>query len=101
MGTKTYIVKAGDTLSIIADRELKDIDLWPDIAYMNSLTAPYIITPGQKLFISDGKPMQITVAGGTGKEQAVPVQKAALVFNPATIALFVGGAALIYFWDEL
>ena len=97
MGKRIYIVKEGDSLSKIADAELNDIDLWKDLAYINSIKAPYIIQPGQQILIPDGEPLQITVTTG----QAAPVREAKLVFNPATVGLIVAGAALIYFWDDL
>ncbi len=99
MQKRIYIVKAGDTLSLIADKEVGDIDQWQDIAYINSIKAPYIIQPGQEILLpEEGAPLEITI---DKYSQAAPVQKAALVFNPATIALFVAGAALIYFWDDI
>lgn len=47
-GKRTYVVKAGDTLSRIAS----SIGVpWPDIARENNIKSPYRITPGQKLVI--------------------------------------------------
>ncbi len=103
MQKRIYIVKAGDTLSKIADKEVGDIDQWQDIAYINSIKEPYIIQPGQQILLpEEGAPLEITIDKYAGaNDQAAPVQKATVVFNPATIALFVAGAALIYFWDDL
>lgn len=47
--TKTYIVKAGDSLSKIARDELGDMNRWKEIASLNKIPSPYTIYPNQKL----------------------------------------------------
>ncbi|AKY03782.1 endolysin [Streptomyces phage Amela] len=49
--TGTYVVKAGDTLSLIGERlKIK----WSEIARVNGLKAPYTIVVGQKLKLPSG-----------------------------------------------
>ena len=47
--TKTYTVKAGDSLSKIARDELGDMNRWKEIASLNGISSPYTIYPKQKL----------------------------------------------------
>lgn len=46
---RTYTVRAGDSLSTIAARELGDWRRWTDIATLNGLADPDVIVPGQVL----------------------------------------------------
>lgn len=51
---KTYTVKSGDSLSLIAGREYGDIHLWPVIAQANpQIKNPNVISPGQVITIPD------------------------------------------------
>ena len=45
----TYTVKPGDSLSKIARDALGNLALWPAIASLNGIAAPYIIRAGQVL----------------------------------------------------
>ena len=45
-GSVVYTVVAGDTILGIAQREMGDGNLWPDIAALNNLVAPYITPLG-------------------------------------------------------
>lgn len=47
--TKTYTVKAGDSLSKIAKKELGNMNRWKEIASLNGISSPYTIYPNQKL----------------------------------------------------
>jgi LysM repeat protein len=49
----TYTVKSGDSLSAIARDVIGNIDLWPNIARLNSISSPYVIKPGQVLQLPD------------------------------------------------
>ena len=98
MAKQIYIVKSGDTLSKIARDVVGELARWPELAYINSIGPPYVIQPGQRLVLPSDEPIQVTVTGGN--DQAVPVREAAFSFNPATVALLVAGAALI-FWDDI
>ncbi len=44
-----YIVRSGDTLSKIARDVVGNMAMWPQIASVNNLVAPYTIYPGQVL----------------------------------------------------
>lgn len=44
-----YTVKSGDSLSKIARDVLGNMSVWPEIARLNNISSPYIITPGQQL----------------------------------------------------
>ena len=46
-----YSVKSGDSLSKIARDVLGNMALWPEIARLNSISAPYVISPGQQLML--------------------------------------------------
>jgi LysM repeat protein len=103
MAKRNYIVQTNDTLSIIARDETGDISRWQEIAYINSIKAPYTIYPGQVILVPeiDDPPIEIKITDYAKNDQAAPVRKASIVFNPATVALIVAGAALLYFWDEI
>lgn len=90
---REYIVKPGDSLSLIAERELGDRQRWDEISYMNSLPDPNLIHAGQVLILPTDDPLEITI---TEYGQAAPTPDAKFVFNPATVALLVIGAALIF-----
>lgn len=45
----TYIVKEGDSLSKIARDQLGNLEMWPLLASINNLSAPYTIYPGQRI----------------------------------------------------
>jgi len=50
---RTYTVKSGDSLSSIARDELGNINLWPTLASLNRINAPYVIQPGEILDFPD------------------------------------------------
>lgn len=49
--TRSYTVRSGDTLSLIAARELGDMSRWQEIATLNDLEDPDLITVGQTLLL--------------------------------------------------
>lgn len=51
----TYIVKNGDSLSLIAQNVLHDITRWPEIAKLNNISNADVIYPGQSLTLPDPK----------------------------------------------
>ncbi len=53
----SYVVKPGDSLSIIARDVIGDLSRWPELAMLNQLSSPYIIEPGQVLQL----PADVTV----------------------------------------
>ncbi|MDB5098453.1 MAG: hypothetical protein JWM80_2874 [Cyanobacteria bacterium RYN_339] len=52
---RTYTVKAGDSLSLIAQRELGDADRWGEIHELNvdEVPNPNLIHPGQVLYLPE------------------------------------------------
>ena len=44
-----YTVRTNDSLSLIALRELGDVNRWPEIAQMNGIVSPYVLYVGQVL----------------------------------------------------
>jgi hypothetical protein len=42
-----YVVKPGDSLSIIARDMLGDVNAWQYLASINAIPAPYTLQPGQ------------------------------------------------------
>lgn len=55
-GTNTYVVKAGDSLWGIAQKELGNGARYPEIMKLNNLTVNSVIHPGQVLYLpGDGK----------------------------------------------
>jgi len=52
----SYKVKSGDSLSVIAQRELGHASLWPAIAKLNNISAPYTIYVGQTIMLPDTLP---------------------------------------------
>lgn len=106
MAKRLYTVKAGESLSIIARDQLQDISRWPEIAYINSISEPYTIHPGQQILLPvDDQPLAIvidkyggvsTTSGGGGA-----TKQAAFEFSPATLALAgIVAVALFFLWDQ-
>ena len=58
-----YTVKQGDTISRIALNVLGNMQLWPKIAAMNAIAAPYRIYPGQQLQLPSNASTSIQPAG--------------------------------------
>ena len=98
MAKQIYIVQSDDSLSKIARDVIGELERWPEIAYINSIDPPYILRPGQQLLLPSDEPLQVTITGETS--QAAPTRLAQFSFNPATVAIIVIGAALI-FWDDI
>jgi LysM repeat protein len=48
-----YIVRSGDTLSCIAEKELHDSSRWQEIAELNDISPPFRIKVGQKIMLPD------------------------------------------------
>lgn len=75
IATTDYVVKIGDTISIISRDVLGDMERWPEIAAINNIENPNLILPGQvlKLPITDSKKenqlpvlavLSLVIAGG-------------------------------------
>ena len=91
-----YTVVEGDSLSKIARDVLGNMDLWPQIAEINGIEAPYTIYPGQTLTLPVAGevttlPATTTTIPATGPGLAYTVQK-----NLPLIALAIIGGFLIW-----
>jgi len=92
--TDIYEVKSGQNLTVIAEAALGDKNRWKEIAFLNSISHPYIIYPGQVLELpseSDSDIVEVTLPTAA----ALATQRAGFSFSPATVILFVVGAALL------
>ena len=99
MADKLYMVQAGENLKSIARDQLGAELRWQELAFVNSLSHPYMITPGQLLLLpSVDSPLEIVVSGGS---KALPDKgnaptPAKLKLSPAELALVFGGVALLW-----
>jgi len=93
--TDIYRVKSGESLSIIARDLLGDINRWPEIAYLNGISHPYFIYPGQVLELPPEKNSGIVeVVSTIPKTLAPPAKHGNFSLSPATVKLLVAGAAI-------
>ncbi len=99
MAKRNYWVKEGDSLSIIARDELNDLSRWQEIAYINSISAPYTIFPGQLILlpVENGLDIEITEFGEPPAPNgpAAP-PKPAFQIEPTTLAM-IGIAVVAVF----
>lgn len=104
MAKKLYTVQRGDSLSIIARDQLGDISRWREIAYINSLSAPYVIQPGQLILLPvDDFPLQVTVTEGVPQPTngAAASKTAGFEVTPATLAILgIVAVAVFLFMQE-
>lgn len=97
-----YQVKSGDSLSAIARDALGDIDLWPRIAKLNNLVAPYKIFPGMQLMLPESQttPAPATTPKPVNQVKTEPTQPthAGIGFNlePKTMAWLALGAFFLF-----
>lgn len=103
-----YTVQSGDSLSKIARDKLGDMERWREVAYINSLSHPYIVHPGQIIQLpDDSSPLVIDITEGTGKPPVVdnplvnnslaaPALSAGFQLSPATVMVLLIGAALFF-----
>ncbi len=95
MALKRYIVKPGDSLSIIARDQLDDLSRWRELAYMNSIEAPYVIQPGQIIMLPGDELVRLTVTAPP-VNGAAATKRAAFEFTPAVLVI-LGIAAVAVF----
>jgi len=102
MAKRSYTVQAGESLSIIARDELGDISRWPEVAYINSISAPYTIFPGQNILLPvDGDPLTFAITEyGPPPNGTVAEKKAAFELTPATLAIGLAIVAVFLFMDS-
>ncbi len=103
MAKRLYTVQAGDSLSIIARDELGDISRWPEVAYINSLSAPYTIFPGQNIMLPvDGDPLtfEITEYAPAPPNGAAADKKAGIELTPATLAIGLAVVAVFLLMQD-
>jgi hypothetical protein len=82
-GSKTYTIKAGDTLWGLAQQFFKNAYTWPQLWESNTwITDAHWIYPGDVLLIDAETAKQIAATNGTGNEPGPP----ALVTDAATAA---------------
>lgn len=90
-----YTVKSGDSLSRIAANVLGNFALWPQIASLNNLAAPYVIFPGQVLQLpaSGSAPAASAGQGGSNPTPAslMPAPVSVTPLAPATMPGSGGG----------
>jgi len=100
MAKRFYTVQAGDSLSIIARDELNELGRWREIAYINSIVAPYTIRPGQVILLpvdTGGLPIAITDYAPDPSNGGGEPKQAAFEFSPATLALAAIFAVAVFF----
>ena len=89
-----YRVKSGESLSSIARDMLNDIERWPEIAFINNIRQPYLIFTGQVLELPPESGGDVVEVESTA---VAPVTlTAGIPFSPATLALLVIGASLLF-----
>ena len=59
-------VKAGDTMRLIAKREMRDVKQWKAIVELNDLQFPYISTTGEPNTVAPGEELMIPAPAQTG-----------------------------------
>lgn len=107
MPKRIYTVKPGDSLSSIARDQLNELPRWTEIAYINSISAPYTIYPGQTILLPvDSNGLQIDITGGMGPPaptNGTAIRKAATFsFSPANVAIagIIAVAVFLLMQDE-
>lgn len=73
-GSVVYTVVAGDTILGIAQREMGDGNLWPDIAALNNLVAPYITPLGLPGTVRPGASILVPTNGAQPGAPPKPAQ---------------------------
>lgn len=79
-----YTVKAGDTLSSIAQSQLGDANKFSEIAQANGLNNPDILSIGQQLRISDNGQVQVANTQSQSTAQTSQVQQKQVSYSQPT-----------------
>lgn len=88
----------GETLKSIALDQLGDESRWQELAFINSLSQPYFVAPGQLILLPSGdEPLEIVIKeyGETPVKSSAAVPGANLTLSPAELWLLAGGAAFV------
>lgn len=97
MAKELYQVQPGDTLISIARDKLREEPRWQEIAYINSLSQPYIIYPGQLIMLpSLDEPLEFVITAPIAKPDDAATPKVDFKLSPAELGLLVGGVALLW-----
>lgn len=96
--TDIYTVQSGESLSIISRDVLGDINKWKELAFLNGLSHPYFIYPGQILELPPEKGSEIFEVFNPVAVASI-AEKTGFSFSPATVILLAVGAALL-FWRK-
>jgi LysM repeat protein len=96
MATEIYRVKSGESLSIIARDVLGNIERWPELAFINGLSHPYFIYPGQILELPPEEGSDVVEVVSTAPP---PTVEADLTIRPATALLLAVGVGL-FLWNR-
>jgi LysM repeat protein len=70
--TRSITIKKGDTLSGIALRECGEASLWPKLAALNGISAPYTIFVGSKINVPDRPLLKSNERGVRGRAAVTP-----------------------------
>jgi len=95
--TDIYRVQSGQSLSVIARDVLGDVNRWPELAFLNGLSHPYFIYPGQILELPPAKGsdiQEVTLEVDEPAQVATAPVRANLLTSPATVKWLVAGAVL-------
>lgn len=91
MAKRLYQVQGGETLKSIARDRLADESRWAELAYINSLDAPYFVAPGTLLLLpADNGEIVVTVTKGQEPERASR-PAADFLLSPAEWTLLAAG----------
>lgn len=67
-----YTVKTGDSLSKIARDVVGNMSMWPTLARINNIVAPYVIQPGQTLLLPEGVEKSISFPAPASQPVSAP-----------------------------
>ncbi len=100
MAKQLYQVQSGDTLISIARDKLGEQPRWQEIAYINSLSQPYIIYPGQLIMLpSLDEPLEFVITAPVAQpdKDNAATPEVDFKLSPAEFGLLAGGVVL-FFW---
>jgi len=104
MPNRLYQVQSGETLKSVASTRLNDASRWQELAWINSIDYPYLLTPGKLIMVPDpAEPLEFDVlvpeAGGLvngAQNVPAPVSSPFLTLSPADLGLVAVGVVLLW-----